>query len=113
MRADEKNIERTAGDTVPILLQLRRVTDQGTVAVSDTAQAIMRVRVAGQVVEITGTPRGDGSGVFMFEPGELPETEQSLPYAVEVVESGKLATYAKGELVLAGKFARGTPARCR
>ncbi len=99
MKADtEKKIPRTAGDTDPILVRLTRRTDAGDVAVGNAAVVQLRAKVAGATVTIAGTARGDGSGVFAFEPVGLPEVAATVPFAIAVTEGGDTFTIARGTI---------------
>lgn len=105
--ADNIVLERTDGNTDPLLVRLQRQIDdtEALVNVSDAAVVTMDVECPTGNFSITGTANGDTSGIFSFAVASFPAGNHVMRFDIDVTESGSSATYARGEVYTHEKIA--------
>lgn len=94
-------LERTDGDTDPMLVYLARQTDtQGIVNVGDAATVIMSVRQDSGDTDIPGAAEGGGTGRFAFPVSAIDAGKRTDKFDIKVTEAGVGdAHYARGKIV--------------
>ena len=102
--AENLVIDRTDGNTDPMIVRLRRQTDDsGIVDVGDSAAVRMDVDEPGGNLPIDGTAKGGGQGYFLFPSLTLEPGRHTRKIGVNVAESGVDVTYGRGKIVTAEK----------
>lgn len=93
-------IERTDGNTDPLLIRLRRnVSDvDSPVNVGDSATVSMDIDGPSGTVTIAGVANGNSSGIFAFAVATIPAGQHVLKFDIDVTENSNVATYGAGKI---------------
>lgn len=101
--ATNVNIDRTDGDTGPMLVRLQWQTCDGDVDVASAAAVTMRVE-NDPVILIDGQPSDGGLGVFGFPPDLLPAGKSTLDFSIIVDEGEGPNTHSRGRIFTKAKI---------
>ncbi len=104
----QENVEinRTVGDTDPIVITLVRDTDEANeVPVPDNATVALHLRLQ-PVVTLEGVSAGQDNGQFTFAAGDLAEIDVlTIPFEIEVTEGPTVYTIASGLILQRAQIA--------
>lgn len=94
-------IYRTQNDTDVLSFVLKVRTDDGIENVSDDDEVSLHVETSDGIIEITGTPKGDASGTFYFNPATIKQFAETMRFELQVTRDsdGIIYTAATGTLV--------------
>lgn len=99
------DIERTIGDTIPISILCKILSDSGTAIVSDAATVTFHADGPTTAL-IDGTAKGDDSGTFLFDPEDINSWPAgTYEYEVQVNDGTYEQTIGYGNLVLRDEIA--------
>ena len=99
------DIERTLGDTIPISILCKILSDSGTAVVPDAATVKFQADGPTTAV-ISGAAKGDASGTFLFDPADINSWPAgTYEYEVEVHDGTYEQTIGYGNLVLRDEIA--------
>lgn len=90
-------LRRTQNDTDRISLLCKIVTDAGSTVVSDAHTVTLHVRTSPATV-ITGTPKGDASGTFLFDPATIKHLVGKFDCEVQVDDGDYVQTIGEFRL---------------